>query len=103
MKRKKPYTLKPRIKATGYPVHTPSGKVSSRWKKAHKNANKAALKRFGGKTAKEVSDLVKRTPKGELLGSHTKGGKILISKRVPKKLRGAVAYHEKVEHRLMSS
>ena len=34
--------------------------------------------------------------------SNRKDGKILISSRVPKTLRGAIAYHEKVEHRLMT-
>ena len=102
MTKKKSYILKPRIKSSGYPVHTPSGKVSSKWKKAHPAANRAALKRFGSKTAKKVATLVKKTPQDELLGSHTKSGKILISKRVPKKLRHAIVFHEKVEHRLMS-
>lgn len=80
-------------------MFTRSGKVSKKWKKAHPAANRAVLKRFGGKIAKAVNKI--KVPKSELLGSHTKGGKIKISSRVPKKLRGAIAYHEKVEHRLM--
>lgn len=80
-------------------MFTKSGKVSSKWKKSHESANKAVLKRFGSKVAKAVNKI--KVPRTELLGSHTKGGKIKISKRVPKKLRGAIVYHEKVEHRLM--
>ena len=88
-----------RIKKSGWPVYTKSGKVSQKWKKAHPAANRAVLKKFGSKTAKEINKI--HVPSSELLGSHTKTGKIKVSSRVPKKLRGAIAYHEKVEHRLM--
>lgn len=90
-----------RIKKAGWPVYTKSGRISAKWKKAHPAANKAVLKAMGSKVAKKVNKI--RVPKNELLGSHTKQGKILVSSRVPKKLRGAIAYHEKVEHRLMTS
>ena len=88
-----------RIKRAGWPVFTKSGKVSKKWKKAHPAANRATLKRFGGKIAKEINKI--KVPITELLGSHTRAGKIKVSSRVPRKLRGAIAYHEKVEHRLM--
>lgn len=88
------------IKKIGWPVYTKSGKVSQKWKKSHPAANRAVLKRFGSKTAKAVNKI--RVPNTELLGSHTREGKIKVSSRVPKKLRGAIAYHEKVEHRLMT-
>lgn len=94
------YTLVKRIKRSGWPVFTKSGKVSKKWEKAHPAANKAVLKAMGSKVAKAVNKI--KVPKTELLGSHTKSGKIIISKRVPKKLRGAIVYHEKVEHRLMT-
>lgn len=93
------YKLVKRIKRKGWPVFTKSGKVSKKWKKSHPAANRAVLKAMGSKVAKAVNKI--KVPKNELLGSHTKGGKIIISKRVPKKLRGAIVYHEKVEHRLM--
>lgn len=93
------YKLVPRIKRSGWPVYTKSGKVSHKWKKAHPAANRAMLKKFGGKIAKAVNKI--KVPINELLGSHTRKGKIKISSRVPKKLRGAIAYHEMVEHRLM--
>ncbi len=88
-----------RIRRSGWPVFTRSGRISQAWKKAHQKANRAVLKRFGSKVAKAVNKI--KVPRTELLGSHTRAGKIRISKRVPKKLRGAIAYHEKVEHRLM--
>lgn len=93
------YTLVKRIRRAGWPVFTRAGKISQKWKKSHQKANRAVLKRFGSKVAKQVNKI--KVPRSELLGSHTKAGKISISKRVPKKLRGAIAYHEKVEHRLM--
>lgn len=96
------YIVKKRIKDTGWPVHTKSGHVSKRWEKAHPAANKAAKRKFGSKAAKEIATIVKRTPKGELLGKHTRSGKIIISSRVPKRLRPAIVLHERTEHRLMS-
>lgn len=93
------YKLVNRIKRSGWPVFTRSGKVSKKWKKAHPAANRAVLKKFGSKTAKAMNKI--RIPKSELLGSHTRSGKIKISSRVPKKLIPAIAHHEKVEHRLM--
>lgn len=94
-----PYTLVKRIRRSGWPVFTPSGKVSKKWEKSHQSANKAVLKRFGSKVAKKVNKI--KVPRSELLGSHTKSGKISISKRVPKKLRPAIELHERIEHRLM--
>lgn len=88
-----------KIKKVGWPVYTKSGKVSKKWKKAHPAANRATLKKFGSKVAKAVNKI--KVPKNELLGSHTRKGKIKVSSRVPKKLRPAIRYHEKVEHRLM--
>lgn len=85
----------------GWPVFK-KGKVSKKWKKAHAEANKAARKKHGAKIAKEVTKLVRKTPKDELLGTHTRKGTIIISKIVPKKLVPAIITHEKVEHQLMT-
>lgn len=93
------YTLLKRIRRLGWPVFTPSGKVSKKWEKSHQKANKAVLKRFGSKVAKKVNKI--KVPRSELLGSHTKDGKIRISKRVPKKLRPAIELHERIESKLM--
>ena len=90
-----------RIKKAGWPVYTRSGRVSKKWKKAHPAANRAVLKAMGPKVAKAVNKI--KVPKNELLGSHTRAGMIKVSSRVPKKLRSAIAYHEKVEHRLMTN
>jgi hypothetical protein len=89
-----------RIKKAGWPVYTKTGRISAKWKKAHPSANRAVLKAFGSKTAKAVNKI--KVPNNELLGSHTRAGKIKVSSRVPKKLRKAIALHERVEHRLMT-
>ncbi len=94
--------VRPSIKDTGYPVHTKSGTISEKWKKAHPAANKAALEVFGSKKAKTISKLVKKLPKDELLGKHTRAGKIVISAKVPNSLRPAIRLHEEVEHVLMT-
>ncbi len=98
----KGYTVRKRIKDTGWPVHTKSGHISKKWEKAHPVANRAARRKFGSKAAKEIASIVKRTPKGELLGKHTRSGKIIISSRVPKHLRPAIALHERFEHKMMA-
>ena len=95
------YKVVKKISDKGFPVHTPSGNVSERWRKSHAAANKKALEVHGATKAKAVARLVKKTPKGELLGSHTKSGKIIISSRVPKSLRPVIATHEREESRLM--
>ena len=94
------FKLVKRIAKKGWPVYTKSGKISKKWKKAHPAANKAVLRRMGSKIAKQVNQI--HTPFNELLGSHTKGGKIIISGRVPRHLRQAIALHENVEHRIMT-
>ena len=93
------YKLVKRIRRAGWPVFTRSGKISRAWKKAHPAANRATLKKFGSKVAKAVNRI--KVSRKELLGSHTRVGKIKVSSIVPKRLRKAIAYHERVEHRLM--
>lgn len=93
------YKLVKRIKRSGWPVFTRSGKVSKKWKKTHPAANRETLKRFGPGIAKAVNKI--KVKSDELLGSHTRKGKIKVSSIVPKRLRPAIAYHERVEHRLM--
>lgn len=91
-----------KVSSKGYPVHTKSGKISKKWEKSHPMANIAVKKKYGSKKAKQISKLANKVPTGELLGKHTKRGKIIISKIVPKGLRLAIVEHEVVEHRLMT-
>lgn len=89
------YKLVPKIKRKGYPTS------SKKYKQAHKLADKAELKKYGKKKWDAVERIAERLPAGELAGKHTKRGKIIVSKKVPKKYRGQVAYHEQVEHVIM--
>jgi hypothetical protein len=89
------YKLVTRIKRKGWPT------TSKKWRKAHNEANKHERKRFGKRAFKAVQKIVERMPPDELLGTHTKTGKIRISSRVPKKYRPQIAAHERFEHRLM--
>ena len=91
-----PYKLVKRIERMGWPTS------SKKWAKSHREANKSERKRFGKRAFKAVQKIVGKMPKNELLGTHTKGGKIRISSRVPKKHRAQIEYHERVEHRLMT-
>lgn len=90
--------LKDVIKIKGFPVYTKSGKVSKKYLKAHRKANKVALDKYGVKTANAITKLIKKIPKEEWLGCHNRQGKIFISKKVPKKFRPAVRLHEETEH-----
>lgn len=90
------YKLVKRIKRKCWPT------TSKRWRKSHDEANRQEKKRFGKKAFAKVQAIVRKMPKNELLGTHTKKGNIRISSRVPKAYRGQVAYHERVEHRLMT-
>lgn len=90
------YKLVKKIKRAGWPT------TSKKWRSAHSKANLAEKKRFGKKAFAKVQAIVKKMPKDELLGTHTKKGLIRISKRVPKPYRPQIAYHEKVEHRIMT-
>lgn len=94
------YTTRPIIYTTGYPVHNPDGSISYSWEKGHAYANKKQREKYPEET-KEINRIVRTFPKDELLGKHTKSGKIIVSEQVPLHLREAVAYHEYVEHNYM--
>lgn len=94
------YTTRARIYTTGYPVHNPDGSISVSWGKGHAYANRKQREKYPRET-KEINKLSRTFPKDELMGKHTKSGKIIISERIPKHLREAISYHEKVEHEYM--
>jgi len=54
---------------------------------------------------KKASMLSKKSPKKagnhELIGKNTKSGKIEVEKKVPKALREEVAFHEKIENKIL--
>lgn len=90
------YALVDLIKRSGYPT------TSKAYRKAHKEANRQEKQRFGVGAFKAINRIALKLPKGELLGSHTNGGKIKVSSKVPRKYRKEIEYHERIEHRAMN-
>lgn len=69
---------------------------SKDYPEAHSEANNAEKKKYP-KGYIKLKKIDKKVKPNELIGTHTKTGKIKISKKVPKKLRKEVIYHEKQE------
>lgn len=89
------YHLVDKISAKGYPVD------SGRYKTAHEEATKKERNLFPKKNYEELKHMDKTIAKGELIGKNDKAGRVSVSKRVPKKLRAEVAFHERVESQRM--
>ena len=81
------YKVVGKIKKKGYPT------ASAHYKTAHERADKLEKKKYpkGYAIMKRVDDRLK---KNELAGSHTRSGKIEVSRKVPLRERREVAYHE---------
>lgn len=88
----KTYKVVNRIKRRGFPTS------SGEYKTAHAEADNAEKKKFP-KGYNELKKIDKRIGKNELVGKNTRSGNILVEKKVPKKMRKEVAYHEKVENK----
>jgi hypothetical protein len=103
------YTLVKAISARGWPVHDRAGRVSGKWKRAHQAADRYVRRKYGDDVADQVNLIAARTPQGQLIGTHSRRGKIKVSKKVrthkakieTSLLRRAVADHEAYEHALM--
>ena len=67
-------------------------------RESHVKADAAEKKRYP-KGYKKLKKLDAKLGKHELAGEHYATGKVEISKKVPKKLRKEVAYHERVEYK----
>lgn len=90
------FTVKEKLKVSkGYPVTEKS------FSKANSVADIKEKKKYP-KGYEKLKKLIKKIPKTEILGHQTKKGKVTVSKRVPKKLRSEVAFHEVVEHKEMN-
>lgn len=63
---------------------------------ANRYASKLEKQKFP-KGFKKLEKIDHNLPSGEILGHINKNGNILISQKVPKKLRGEVAFHERIE------
>lgn len=89
------YKLANKLMDKGYPEHT------KEYKYAHEKAVKAEKRKYGKTQFKKMSKVDSKLSKHELAGKNLKSGKIEVSKKVPKKFRGEVAYHEKVESKIL--
>lgn len=69
---------------------------SQKFQEANKFASKLEKKKYP-QGFKELAGVDRKLPSGEILGHITKKGDISTSKKVPKHLRGEVAFHENVE------
>jgi hypothetical protein len=63
---------------------------------SHEKADQAEKKAYPS-GYEDLKNLVRKVPKGELLGKVSKKGTIEVSKMVPSKERREVAYHEATE------
>lgn len=97
----KKYKLVSKINNEGWPVHTRSGQKSEKWKKAHTEANKFVRQKHGDQVANDVNKIARQTPEGQLIGTHSRQGKIKVAEVVPRSLREAVHDHEDWEHARM--
>lgn len=79
----------------GFPTH------AKEYATAHEEASKEEKKKFPNKNYDKLKKMDEDFPKGELIGKNSQSGKISVSKKVPKKLRSEVAFHEKFENEIL--
>ena len=69
---------------------------------AHRKANEAEKERYGTTRFNRLNKIIKKViPKGEWAGTHDKQGRIKVSRKIPRKYRGEVALHERIERDMM--
>lgn len=87
----------PSIPEEGFPV---TGKG---YHAGHKAGQEAEKDEYGEPRAKEFDKHINEViPEGELAGSHTRDGKILISKKIDPEYHGQLIVHERTEHEKMT-
>lgn len=84
------FKVSSKIERRGYPTS------ASNYKVAHSEADNAEKKKYpkGYRKLKVIDDKISIN---QLAGSHTRSGKVIVSRKVPRKLRPEVAYHERKE------
>lgn len=86
------------IPAKGYPVEAEC------YKEGHQAGIQAEKEVYGEKRYKEFNEHINKVvPKGELAGSHTEQGEILIHKNIDPKYHKQLILHEKTEHEYMEA
>lgn len=80
-----------RLSDKGYPTH------ARKYAASHEEADKKEKKAYGSKSYNAMKKVDSKLDKHELAGKNFKSGKVEVSKKVPKKYRNEVAFHEKKE------
>lgn len=89
------YHLKKKIIREGFPTS------SKAYKEAHEFADKKEKEKYP-KGYEKMKKVDARLSPNELSGKSTKLGKVIVSYKVPKKLRSEVAYHERIENKQLT-
>lgn len=89
------YKLVSQLNDKKFPTH------SSDYPQAHRKANEAEEKAYGKRGFKQLERIDRKLAKHELAGKNLRTGKLEVSKKVPKKYRDEVAYHEEVENKIL--
>ena len=89
------YKVVKELKSKGFPTS------SKRYPYAHEEADKSEKNKYG-KSYESMKKVDSKLKKGELAGKNYKDGKIAVSKKVPKKYRDEVAFHERKENEILT-
>ena len=89
------YILLDKIKDKGFPTHSKS------YPAAHERADTKEKAKYGARDYNKLKRIDNKLAKHELAGKNTKSGKIEVSKKVIPSLRKEVAFHEKIENKLL--
>jgi hypothetical protein len=89
------YHVKNKLTDKGFPTHDKG------YKSAHEEVTKKEKAKFPSKDYKKLKAMDESLPSHELIGKNTKRGEIEVSKKVPSKLRNEVAFHERVENKIL--
>lgn len=86
------------IPRRGYPTNHP------KYREAHQHANKEEKKEYGEEKYEALKESIdKKIPKGELAGSNTPTGRIIVHEKLNKDEKAQVAYHEMREYERMQN
>ena len=84
------------IPSKGWPVDNKC------YTEGHKEGQEAEKRYYGEERYKELNEHIRKVvPAGQLAGSHTKEGKILIHKNIDPKYHCQIIQHERAEHKRM--
>jgi hypothetical protein len=89
------YHLENNLSDSGFPTH------DKKYNTAHEEATKKEKSKFPRKQYNKLKKMDRSVSTHELLGKNSQKGKIEVDAKVPKKLRSEVAFHERVENKIL--